>query len=285
MFNRKILLSNIMLLFSIVGFAQNIQSKIEGNTYSIGDTSCVIRSFIFINDTICEYNQDFFVDIDKKYKHTKIICKYKIEGDKIIMNSIEYPDFLSGLDQFYIPNYFEYISKYWIKDSIIYYNTYDKTIKMKNKKLATFVSGSKFFKYWQNRYIDNINIDTMTFINNCIVYSKFIEVLGEDKLGVNVFYYKFVFENKNNPVSIEQKYKILKSEQANEFLIVNGIKDWESIDWAQFKIFGKSVNDNYILNKKYKYLKKIIKKYKVNSTLQNLYFDNIIYNFSVLTEK
>ena len=56
----------------------------------------------------------------------------------------------------------------------------------------------------------------------------------------------------------------------------------DCVEFTRYDFFGKDVKDNYILEKKYRYLKKVVKKYKINLELQNSYFDNIICNFSYL---
>lgn len=255
---------------SVLG--QNTPMSIIGKSYTLGDSSLVIRSLTFINDSICLYKYQFFIDIDSAYRECLIVCEYKTDENKIIINSQEYPDFLNKSRQVSIPNYWDIISKCFIADSVRLYTS----TPQKSDEYKFFVLGFLELNYITNGYIDRPINDTLFWFDDCLLYNKSFEVSVSNGNNLSTFYNKHIFINKEHPVSLKQKYSILTSKEANS--VFNGLKKNE----IKYAIYihrkhikhGKIVSDNYIVQKHYQRLRRFFRKYKIDKKEQQNHFYN-----------
>ncbi len=255
----------LLLAYSIT-CGQNNEMNIIGKTYSIGDSSLVIRSLTFVNDSICHYKHQFFIDIDSAYRECLIVCKYKTDENKIIISSQEYPAYLDKSLQVGIPNYWSTIERYFKADSVKLYEKYSGCSQKDFLDILSLVE----IKYLVNGYIDNPIADTLFLLNNCIIYNKYIEIKSYfEEWGFLAFYQKFVFVDRNIYVSLKQKRLILTSKEANSIVNgwpINNEEEFSSFLWSMRKMipeYNSKTTDNDIVNKHYRNLRKIFRKLKI----------------------
>ena len=272
----------LLLAYSIT-CGQNNEMNIVGKTYSIGDSSLVIRSLTFVNDSICHYKHQFFIDIDSAYRECLIVCKYKTDENKIIISSQEYPAYLDKSLQVSIPNYWSTIERYFKADSI---KLYEKYLGSSQKDFLDILSLVEI-KYLVNGYIDNPIADTLFLLNNCIVYNKYIEIKSYFmKVGFMELYHKFLFKDNRFPVSLKQKRLILMSKDANSIVNgwpINNEEKFSSFLWYMRKIisgYDSKTTDNDIVNKHYRRLQRIFRRLKIAPQEQQdyLYDCYLFYN-------
>lgn len=282
---------NIFFTFSLLIFfstlwGQNNAVNIVGKTYCIGDSSLVVRSLTFVNDSICTYKHNFFIDIDTNYKECLIVCKYKIDSNKIIISSQKYPNYLNQLPQVSVPNYWNVIESCLRADSIKLYSKYSNL----SKKHVLFLFDLIKLKYHVNGYIDNPLNDTLFWFDHCLLYSKYIEVNSSSSTSSYYgFYHKFILTDKEHALSLYQKRYILLSDEANS--VVNGLsvigqKEFQNHLYyhrkKQASCATKIESDNDVVNKNYNKLQRLFRKLKVDKKEQQnyLYDCYLFYNLN-----
>lgn len=265
----------LSLLYPTTAFGQSSIEGIVGKTYSIGDSSLVIRSLSFVNDSICHYKHKFFIDIDPAYRECLIVCKYKTENSKIIISSLTYPDYLKGKLQASIPNYWSMIESYLEADSVELYSKHSNL----SKRHTLFLLDLIRLKYSVNGYIDNPINDTLFWFGNCLLYNKYIEVNSiSSPSSYYGFYHKFILTDKEHTLSLDQKRDILLSDEANS--VVNGLsaigqKGFQTHLYhhrrEQASGSAKTKSDNDVVCKNYKRLQRLFRKLKINTKEQQSY--------------
>jgi len=126
------------------------------------EDSLKISSFRFINDSICVYTQEFAIDIGVQLQKTEIVCRYRIDKNRIILNAVESPEFIAGK------------TYYSLSDSIK--DIYISKIVTKKWPLQVYNQQMDLADYYG--HINGINTDTITYYKDDLLYIKCVYTKG-----------------------------------------------------------------------------------------------------------